>query len=446
MSALKQNPENYGLHLKNFSFSQGEEHTTIISVGDDYTLKVFDLENKEVTQTFDAEDEISAVLFIKEKQCIVYGINNELKLLDFSPITSTLEDSVYLCGFNTNVKQILYQNGLIYAISEEEEIYIINFEGFGYGLNKVNSGHKGSIKNIYVNEKFLITIGYDGFLMVNTIKENSFYLKGKIKIAEPTKMNSLSNFTIEIFKNEILFVSGELFLRKISLNVDDLTSLKMESEMKINHPEEILFLKNIDRYLFSLDKSGLLKISFIESFENLIEFSSANLTEKNFEFNKFELLKNEKFSLKNLNFCVGGISGNISFGSFSDLEKLWEKFTNRNEEKNLKENNLPSDFEENKNKENLSINEIKNKLKKKKKKEEDFIDDIAEEDIDEEMSIIKEDEEIEESEKENLESENKESKSEEKEILGLSDIEDEDGEFKSPEEIEKSKFIFINFR
>jgi len=89
---------------------------------------------------------------------------------------------------------------------------------------------------------------------------------------------------------------------------------------------------------------------------------------------------------------------------------------------------------------------------KKKNKEDSFLDDIAEEENnDEEMLEENDSGEGEGTEKDNLQSmlsENKESKvnfdqSEEKEILGLSDIEDEDGEFKSPEEIEKSKIKIL---
>jgi hypothetical protein len=507
MSALKQKPENYDLHLKNYTFNQGEEHTSIISVGDDYTLKVFDLKDKEVTQTLEIEDEISAILYIKEKTCIVYGINNELKLLDFSPITSSLEDSVYLCGFNTKVQKIIYKNNLIYAISEEEEIHIIYFQELGYGLNKINSGHKGSIKDIYVNEKFLITTGYDGFLIINKIipNSNSFKFEGKIKISPNSLSNNNNYLSIENFNNEILFVSGESSLRKILLIInknnpnEDYSSLKIEKDFKINHTQEICFLKVIDKFLFSLDKSGLLKISYIESFENIIEFSSIKLIENvNFDFNKFEISLldeiNIPLSLKNLYYCIGGNStGNISFGSFCDIEKLWEKSKfsngnnnlnkNHNEQIENKEGNSMDIMEESKDGEESEDNEKlrkkkekRNKLKKKnikKNKDDSFLDDIAEEKGDEEMLEVDEEEEDElngnneEDEEEDHDQDQdkdmdkdklkvkKEKKkkfeadsnadAEDKEILGLSDIEDEDGEFKSPEEIEKSKIIIINY-
>ena len=125
-------------------------------------------------KTLDSEDEINAIFYTPEKNLILFAFGAELKLQENNSETSNLSEAISLTKFNTHVKGIHYSKefNLIFAFSEDEEIHIINLEN--YSINKINSNHEGSIRNMFVKNELLITTGFDGMLVINKINQKGF--------------------------------------------------------------------------------------------------------------------------------------------------------------------------------------------------------------------------------------------------------------------------------
>lgn len=485
MSALRSKPDSFDLHVKSFCFCNGESESQIISAGDDFSLKFFDLEKKEVKKYIDAEDEINALYFIEKKKILLFAYGAQLKYIninDNDEITN-LSESVSLTKFNTNIKAINYSKNFNTAIAfaDDEEIHLIDLETLE--INKIPSQHEGSVRSIFVEHNLLITCGYDGMMIINKFTSSiNFEFLSKVRLSNKLKYNDVQHLSVDVLENKYLFVAGNFLLRRIKIeNEANLNNPLIEMESSVCHSDDIVYLKLLfNKFLFTLEKSGFTKIYYVKSFDNFMLLQSFNIyyelnkSPENYKLDKFSFFADERENIKSaqIYYCYGNQSEKIFYGVLNNLYSLVEQEM----KKKNKEAAVHKDFqfkeiddlifdnkpgiecddqmdiceEENKNEKNKkhikSKKEKKSKKNKKEKKEKKKDDQWFLDDQPQVNSEFNDAPESEEDDEDSNSSENSESKKKFKksagDILGISEIEDDNGDIKSVDEIEKSiKFI-----
>ncbi len=452
MSAQKVKTEKFDLHLKQYSICQGESDSQLISGGDDYTIKFFDLESREVLKTLDSEDEINSIFYIKEKNIILFAFGTELKLQELTSETSNLSEALSLTKFNTIIKGIKYSDefNLVFAFAEDEEIHMININT--YEINKQISNHEGSIKNMLIKRDLLVTTGYDGNLIINKISSMGIQYKSKVKIlGNKLKQEDIQNLSVDIYEKRYLLVGGNFMLKKIKVDSEEnLINPIIEMESGLCHSEDIIYLKLIHKNILStLDKSGNTKISYLKSIDSIdILFSFNIFNEINFEEkNKLDKILFIEGKAQKAYFCIGNQNGKLFFGDLPDISNHLENNKRDANSMDVCEEDIFSKKEHKKEKkvkkEKKNKKDRKNKSKKEKKEKSEtlsFLDDEASAESDKGDSG---DDRSEEDEKNNQSGkEDKKSSRGDEDLMDISELEDENGDFRSPEEIEKS--IFLN--
>lgn len=450
--------DQFNLHLKNFDFTMGQSNSQIISGGDDYTIKFFDLEKKDNQRTLDSEDEINLLFYVREKNLLIFAYEAELKLKELSSDTKDISDAVSLTKFNTFVKGIYYYSelNLIFAFSDDEDIHIIDVDT--YEINKKKSNHEGSIKHLLLINGLLITTGYDGFLIINKILNRNIQYLSKIRILNnKLRDNDLQKLTIDIYEMKYLFISGNFMLRKIKIdNEENLLNPQIEMETGLCHNDDIIFLKIFHKtMLMTIDKTGIMKISNLKDLDLIENLYSINILNEigsdNFlSFNKFLILENEKNGNFDKVWLCFGLSNGVLF--FCQLAKIEDKFNNLKQKENFMEicEDINS-LENNENKDHKTQKVKKQKDKKKKERKPKSNRQERSSFLDDEASLV--DNESYEIESGNINSDdlkdgfgnklNSKMEKGKEDLMDISELEDENGDFKSPEEIEKSILIFL---
>lgn len=401
--------ESVNLHLEKFVVSLGDEKDkdTIITGGSDLMIKVFSLSSNFEVTSIDVNEEVGAIGCGCGK--IVYGQGNTLQLVNlpnpeafdykFNP-----NSSILLTNFNSTVRKIVFNEklNLVIAFSEDDDLHVININNLD--VFKYKSNHDGSLKNMAVSFRgdFLITTGCDGFLNVYEFHQEDvgkIISKKKLKIGTKLGIESSQNFEVSTNSMGLCAISGNILLRTLQLDTFiPAENLNIIYENTISHKSDISmvkWLKEMSSALVTGDLSGLFKI-WNFSYKTCIYQLQCNAV------NNGNFLIQENVNKNYFNLIINDVSGNLNISE----EILYTSINGENTNSN---SNI------NKYKENIKKHLIKNETEVDK-----AVDDILE--------AFEKESDNEEREKEQTE-----------EILNLSDIEDENGEIKDKEEIEKAK-------
>jgi hypothetical protein len=250
--------------------------------------------------------------------------------------------------------------------------------------------------------EYLITTGCDGFLNVNEFKSNSVsntYIinKKRIKITQKMGFDSPQTFEVDLNKNNILAISSGIMLKTIAIN-GNFDNFIPNNENLIIHKSDINRVQWVsNNIIVTSDLSNNIKIwnfnnkSCLYSFEADSQNSNSNFD--NLKINYLSHFTSNNTTNKFFNCVFADSNGNLKFSDkiyFSKFESTTNKSTS------AKEQILTTGETEM----DQQIDDILNYLDEDQNKKKEKLDNV-----------------------------------DNNKLLDLSDIEDENGEIKKPEEI-----------
>ena len=256
--------ENHFLHTGNLEFCLDQEKSELISGGSDCTIKIFNYDTKTDT-IIDVSEEIQAIAFGCAK--LAYGQKNNVQMIDnFNSSNFDIKSSVLMTNFNSTVRKILFNESLklLVAFSEDDDIHIINLSTFD--VNKYKSHHEGSLKNMKITTKgdLLISTGTDGFLCIyEFLKEDVGKIQNKKKLKISSKLSLENPQMLDIDMNEmnVCAIGGNILLKTMFVDTSSYEHLSVLSENSISHKADINFVKWVNnQILCTVDTSGNAKI------------------------------------------------------------------------------------------------------------------------------------------------------------------------------------------
>jgi hypothetical protein len=403
--------DSYNMHLDKFVCAINPNSHEIITGGDDITIKIYDINLREIKECIDVNEEVKALALGCGK--LAYGQTNKLQMVELqdSSLSSNFNpsSSILLTNFNSNVRKIVFNEklNLIVAFSEDDDLHVINLNSLD--VFQYKSNHDGSLKNIKISPKgdFLLTTGCDGYLSIYEFDQEDvgkIINKKKLKISSKLNLESAQTLDLDINEVNLCIVGGHMLIRTLFLDPSfSSENITLIHEHNISHKDDINFVKWYDsQILISSDLSNNVKVWNFSNKSCLfsLEGSLMNIASDNC-ITSMEIYRDSKKEFFNIIFVEKSgnlnVSNNISINTSNFKEK--NPFAQVNK------------FKPGHSKSEIDVN-IDN-----------FIDEI--ENYGEDQN---DDEQKEKKIKEMTE-----------ELMNLSDLEDENGEIKDRGEIEKAK-------
>jgi WD40 repeat protein len=394
MEAL--NYESFSNHIGDYAMTIDPDKNEIISGGEDFLMKVFDIGSKTSKSMKDVDDEIKAIKLCNGK--LIFGQGNSLQMLDnFDSDNYNPKNAMLLTNFNSNVRKIEYNAILncIITCSEDDDLHIIKLNTLDVFKYKTN--HEGSLKNIKVNKNgtMLITSGCDGFITIyEFLEDGKIQIKKKLKISNKTNIEGNQQLGTDINEAGNIIISGNTYLKELNYNNIDSDDLITSNIPSILHKVDISICKWLnDSHIITCDIENTIKVW---------EFSSRTCIYTN-EFSNqifdIELLVKEN----KITVLVSFKNGDLNISQSIDFSPNKQSISNGRLSNGTSNKELENIIKE-------TEDDTENILKK-------F-----------EVNYKKEEEEI-------------KHKTEENELLNLSDIEDGEGHLMNPSEIAQSNII-----
>lgn len=402
--------ESYNIHLDRFVCEINQNSQEIITGGDDMTIKIYDINLRETKECIDVNEEVKALALGCGK--LAYGQTNKLQMVELqdSNLSSNFDpsSSILLTNFNSNVRKIVFneKQNLIVAFSEDDDLHVINLNSLD--VFKYKSNHDGSLKNIRItpNGDFLLTTGCDGYLSIYEFDKNDLgkiIIKKKLRISSKLNLESVQALDLDINDVNLCIVGGHMLIRTLFLDSSfSSENITLIHEHNISHKDDINFVKWFDsQILISSDVSNNFKVWNFSNKNCLfsLEGSSLNISSDNC-ITLMDIFRDSKKQFFNIVYVEK--SGNLNVSNTVTINKA----------SNIQEKNhfgQVNKFKAGQTENDLDLN-IDN-----------FLDEF-------EINCQEADQHKEKKIKEMTE-----------ELMNLSDLEDENGEIKDREEIEKAK-------
>lgn len=251
MEAL--NYESFSNHVGEYSMTINAKRNEIISGGEDFLMKIFDLETKTSKSIKDVDDEIKAIKICGNK--LLFGQGNSIQMLDnFDSSNYNPKDSILLTNFNSAVRRIEYNSkyNCIIACSEDDDLHLVKLSTLD--LYKYKTNHEGSLRNIRVSddENILMTSGCDGYItFYDFIEEGKISINKKLKIANKTNLESKQNLQADInSNNQIVIVPGNTYLKQLDLKLIDSEAFSLLNIPTIFQKSDISICKWLNEFHF----------------------------------------------------------------------------------------------------------------------------------------------------------------------------------------------------
>jgi WD40 repeat protein len=342
----------------------------------------------------DVKEEIKCICYSNQK--LFYGQKNTVQFLNnftnsenFNP-----NDSILLTNFNSQVRIIEYnqKNDSVICASEDEHIHIINL--ISLDVFKYKSSHEGSLKNMKISPdgKYLLTTGCDGYICIYEIMDDGkIQMKKRLRLSQKVSIESNQHLGIDINEDNVCAIGGNIFLKTFKLNPVSLDILSLENVPYISHKTDISQVKWLNtNMIVSVDIDNQLKVWKIENNSQTCIFTLNN------DNNILSILA--YYNNNQVNILLADNSGNLNLSNKLDLIA---SDSNKNEflfEKNYDRSEL---------------------MKKLRDEKDNNIDNLLNE-----LDLLANDNNNKPTKEDNLEN-----------LANLSDLENEYGELKNPDEI-----------
>jgi len=408
--------ETFNMHLDKFDITLNQKKNEIISAGDDLVVKFFDINTKSMKDCIDVSDEIKAISFGCGK--LVYGQLSNLQMVDLDSNTNFSEEAaILLTKFNSNIRKIYFNEklNLVISFSEDDDLHVVNL--FSLDVLKYKSNHEGSLKNMAIspNGDFLLTTGCDGYLSIYEFLKNEdigkIIPRKKISISQKLSLENIQSLDVDINSFNHCVIGGNIILRTLTLdNSFSYDSISIYHENSISHNDEINYVRWFNNlFLVTCDVKNLFKIWNFSAKHCVyqLEIGSISSPMNDNYVTRIEIFKTASDNFFNLIFIDKNGKLNISDKINCSIKSIDEANSHK-------------------------YKDVKYKLKANEdievdRKIEHMIGDLeADDSLKKKLGNI-------------LEDFDKNDKRGDLDLLNLSDVEDENGEIKDAEEIQKAK-------